>query len=160
MPARLLATVAQSHARQLALCGELERVADGLPGDVDRQHCLHLARAVCRTVSDAHAVEERILFPAVEAARAERPEAAASVERLRWEHMSDLCFAEEIHDALLDLGRGEERSAPEAVGYMLRGFFEGVRRHVAFERELLAPLLAAALGVNGAIAGGISRSAP
>jgi hypothetical protein len=33
----------------------------------------------------------------------------------------------------------------DAAGYMLRGFFEGVRRHVAFEREMLAPLMKLAL---------------
>ncbi|NDW04440.1 hypothetical protein GTK09_08345 [Jiella sp. 40Bstr34] len=32
--------------------------------------------------------------------------------------------------------------AAEALGYMLRGFFEGLRRHIAFEEEHLVPLLA------------------
>ena len=32
--------------------------------------------------------------------------------------------------------------AAETLGYMLRGFFEGLRRHIAFEEEHLVPLLA------------------
>ncbi|PZO81920.1 MAG: hemerythrin domain-containing protein [Mesorhizobium amorphae] len=151
MPARIMKQVAQSHARQLALCGELEALADSLPANVDRQRCLHLARAVCRTVTEAQAVEETVLLPAVEAAGLAQPAMRETADRLRWEHMSDLCVAEEIREALLSLGKGEARApAPEALGYLLRGFFEGVRRHIAFERELLAPQF---------LAGAVSRSA-
>ncbi|MNL85495.1 hypothetical protein D3C87_2138230 [compost metagenome] len=39
-------------------------------------------------------------------------------------------------DALLKLGSGATVNM-EATGYMLRGFFEGMRRHIAFEREFL-----------------------
>ncbi|MBO0903834.1 hemerythrin domain-containing protein [Jiella sonneratiae] len=45
--------------------------------------------------------------------------------------------------------RGMPAAAPgvadpvaEVLGYMLRGFFEGLRRHIAFEEEHLLPLLA------------------
>ena len=140
MPERTIAQVADSHVRQLALCLELERVADSLPGNIDRQRCLYLARAVCRTVADGHSLEERNLFPVVEARLVQLADVSSTIERLRWEHMADLCVAEEIRDALMQLGRGEEGPSPETLGYLLRGFFEGVRRHVAFERELLALL--------------------
>ncbi len=42
---------------------------------------------------------------------------------------------------LADL-RGHADPVAEALGYMLRGFFEGLRRHIAFEEEHLVPLLA------------------
>ncbi len=42
---------------------------------------------------------------------------------------------------LSDVG-GHADPAAEALGYMLRGFFEGLRRHIAFEEEHLVPLLA------------------
>ncbi len=29
----------------------------------------------------------------------------------------------------------------EKLGYMLRGFFTGVRRHLAFEREYILPII-------------------
>ena len=40
--------------------------------------------------------------------------------------------------------RPEPDPLAEALGYMLRGFFEGLRRHIAFEEEHLVPLLATA----------------
>ncbi|WAP67178.1 hemerythrin domain-containing protein [Jiella pelagia] len=36
---------------------------------------------------------------------------------------------------------GRADPVAEALGYMLRGFFEGLRRHIAFEEEHLVPLL-------------------
>ncbi|MBL8579127.1 MAG: hemerythrin domain-containing protein [Mesorhizobium sp.] len=140
-----LALISQSHARQLALCDDLETIADGLPGNVNRQLCLHLARAVCPTVAAAHEVEERVLFAAVKTLSTTLPDIESTIERLRWEHFEDMCFAEELHDSLLSIGRGEPSMTPEAAGYMLRGFFESVRRHIAFEREMLSPLMELAL---------------
>lgn len=140
------ALIVQAHASQIALCAQLEAVADGLPSHIDRQQCLLLARAVCPTVAAAQSLEERVLFPAISTLAETMPELKHTLERLRWEHFEDMCFAEELHDALLAMGRGEPTLDAEATGYMLRGFFESVRRHVAFEREMLLPL--------------ISRSAP
>lgn len=43
--------------------------------------------------------------------------------------------------------RGDRDSAgdrpynAEAIGFMLRGFFEGLRRHIAFEREHVLPMI-------------------
>ncbi len=140
-----LALIAQSHACQLALCEDLEAIADGLPVNVNRQLCLHLARVVCPTVAAAHEVEERVLFPAVQRLSSSLTDLDGTIERLRWEHFEDMCFAEELHDALLSIGRGEPKMTADAAGYMLRGFFEGVRRHVAFEQEMLAPLMQLAM---------------
>lgn len=133
--------VAASHRRQLALCAELEGIADSLPDRVDTQRCLHLARALCPIVMEAQALEERVLFSRFGDLEPFLPDLAASIERLRWEHFEDLCFGEEIRDALYDLGRGEAGIGGDTLGYMLRGFFEGLRRHVAFEREVLVPYL-------------------
>ncbi|MEP9387983.1 hemerythrin domain-containing protein [Mesorhizobium sp. KR9-304] len=144
-----LTLVAQSHARQMALCEDLEAIADGLPGNVNHQLCLHLARVVCPTIAAAHEVEERVLFPAVQTLSATLPDLDNTIERLRWEHFEDMSFAEELHDALLSIGRGEPKMTAEAAGYMLRGFFESVRRHVAFEREMLSPLMQLALRKAG-----------
>ncbi|MBS9721579.1 hemerythrin domain-containing protein [Tianweitania sp. BSSL-BM11] len=136
-----LSSLGTSHDDMLQLCNQLETIADSLPSNVDRQHCLHVARAVCRTVVDAHRLEEAVLFPALEPLSATLKTMPATLERLRYEHYEDLCFAEEVADTLLGLGKGENRLSSDAAGYMLRGFFESVRRHIAFERELLTPLL-------------------
>ena len=41
---------------------------------------------------------------------------------------------------LRSYGESRPNLAPDAAGFMLRGFFESLRRHVAFERQLLVPL--------------------
>ena len=124
----------EAFAVQLRLCRQLEDVADSLPARLDRQLCLHLSRLVGPVVRQAHAAEEKHLFPAVKAGLAHGP---AVVERLRLEHMEDECFAEEVQHELMRLGRGDPSVVPEATGYMLRGFFEGIRRHIHHEAELL-----------------------
>jgi len=140
--ARENAMVTRCHDALLLLCDELEALADSLPSGADHQRCLHLARAVYPIVASSQKVEEALLLAPLTSLAANLPDVPTTLERLRFEHHSDLCFAEELNDVLLAFGRGENLIAPDAVGYMLRAFFESVRRHVAFEREILVPLLA------------------
>ena len=127
--------------RQMNLCDELEGLADRLPGQIDRQTCLHLARMIGPLIKNAHLAEEEHLFPNVTAAHERGGEV---VENLRLEHVEDECFADEVQYELLQMGKGLPVLAPEATGYMLRGFFEGIRRHIRYELELLATLRPAA----------------
>ena len=136
------AIVRRCHKALLLLCDALEALADSLPYGADRQRCLHLARAVYPLVASSQKVEEALLLAPLACLAAKLPDVPATLERLRFEHHSDLCFAEELNGVLLAFGRGEDLIAPDAVGYMLRAFFESVRRHVAFEKEVLVPLLA------------------
>ena len=125
----------QAFDRQLKLCDDLEAVADSLPLRTDRQFCLHVARQVTRVLTDAHAAEEVFLFPLLmDRGRQIGDEVVA---RLRLEHTEDECFAEEVQHELLQLGQGLPVMPPEAIGYMLRGFFAGIRRHLRHEMELL-----------------------
>jgi hemerythrin-like domain-containing protein len=120
--------------RQMGLCDLLESVADSLPARLDRQQCLHIARMIGPLIKQAHAAEEAMLFPHL----AVGLDGCELVERLRLEHIEDECFAEEVQFELLQLGKGQPVLAPEATGYMLRGFFEGMRRHIRHELELIA----------------------
>ena len=127
----------EAFAQQMSLCDLLERMADSLPAGVDRQQSLMLARLVGPLLRGAHRTEERYLFPRLLVAHTDGDEL---VERLRLEHIEDTCFAEEVQEELMLLGQGRPVLAPEATGYMLRGFFECIRRRVRHERELLARL--------------------
>lgn len=133
--------IMRCHDMQLLLCDELEALADSLPRSADRQRCLHLARTVRPLVASSHEIEEALLFDPLISLACRVPDLPSTLERLRFEHHSDLCFAEELHDVLLAFGRGKDLMTADAFGYMLRAFFEGVRRHVAFEKEILVPLL-------------------
>lgn len=126
----------RAHEEQLALCAELEEIADSLPSAVNRQKCIYAAKALGPLIQGIHRYEESILFPQLQADPRAGNQIDATLERLKFEHCEDECFAEELTDALLKLGSGD-RVNMEAIGYMLRGFFEGIRRHIAFEREYL-----------------------
>ena len=129
------------HKRQAHLCDALERIADELPSSVDNQHCLSVARRIFPTVRQAHEFEERVLFPVLEALPEPTDGLHDSLERLRFEHWEDESFAEELSESLREFGAGRNSDAGEKLAYMLRGFFEGLRRHMAFEAEHLLPLL-------------------
>ena len=128
---------------QHALCNELEAIADGLPDAIDREACLHAARAVLNVLSRSRAFEEERLFPTLAqlGPGLTHDTLGETLEHLRFEHLSDACFAEEVYETLMSFGRGAPCLPPSAAGYMLRGFFEGLRRHLTFEKAFVLPLL-------------------
>ncbi len=122
---------------QLSICRSLEDIADSLPANINRQKCIHAARAIGPLIKNIHHFEEHVLFPQIAAKFPENSDCAKTIERLKFEHFSDECFAEELIERLLQLGADTAEINMEATGYMLRGFFEGIKRHIAFEREHL-----------------------
>ncbi|TIS86053.1 MAG: hemerythrin domain-containing protein [Mesorhizobium sp.] len=129
----------RAHGQKLQLCDALEKIADALPG-VDRLQCLGTANAIVPLLRNIHQYEETIVFPAYEAAAGSNAN-LASTRRLRAEHVEDECFASEVTEILLAIGHGKTVENAEAIGFMLRGFFESMRRHIAFEREHVLPAI-------------------
>lgn len=137
-----LASVAtHAHAEMLRLCALLEEIADSLPSHIDAVKCLAIASELEPLIRGVHRFEEEALFPAYAEALKRRGRDGASLDRLRSEHVEDECFAGELTEALLALGRGAAAENPEALGFMLRGFFESKRRHIAFERDHVLPMI-------------------
>lgn len=134
------AVMKRAHLDKLQLCDALERIADTLP-NVDRLKCLGTANAIVPLLRNIHQYEETVIFPAYEATVAGSDATLASVRRLRAEHVEDECFAGEVTEILLAIGHGERLHNAEAVGFMLRGLFESLRRHIAFEREHVLPMI-------------------
>lgn len=137
----VLRCMKHAHDEKLRFCDMLEQIADALPNDVDRFKCLTVANALAPLMRSVHRFEEEVVFPAY--SRDCEENCSASLQRLATEHMADECFADEITEVLLSMGHGSPVENPEAVGFMLRGFFDSVRRHVAFEREHILPVIAA-----------------
>jgi hypothetical protein len=129
------------HGEQLELCRELEDIADSLPAEVNRQKCIYAAKAIGPLTMGAHRFEEDVLFPWVEQNVSGHPELAATLERLKFEHFEDECFIEELTDALLRLGAADPTLNAETIGYMLRGYFVSMRRHIAFEQDHLLAMV-------------------
>jgi hypothetical protein len=128
-------------AAQVELCGLLEALADALPDKIDVQSGLNLARTIYPTIRRIHVFEEETVFPFLFVVSGSAADLAGSLERLRYEHMEDESLAEEIHDAITELVAGNRGSHASMLAYMLRGLFENLSRHVAFEREHLLPLV-------------------
>lgn len=126
--------------QQRQLCDALELIADSLPDSVDKALCMQTARMLPTIISSAHELEETGLFTALEHADIGSFDPGPTLERLRLEHAGDECFAEELSEVLMSWGRGAPANSAEAMGYMLRGFFEALRRHIATEEELAAML--------------------
>ncbi len=136
-----LAAFQQHHHLMMKLCDALEDFADCLPNQIDVQNCLALSRCVLPTIRNAQLMEETQLFPQLMQVYPDDSRLQASLDRLRQEHLEDDSFAEEIACLLHDCGCTGKPSNAESAGYMLRGFFASIRRHVAFENECLIPLI-------------------
>ncbi|MCH9808515.1 MAG: hemerythrin domain-containing protein [Alphaproteobacteria bacterium] len=128
------------HAAKLRLCECLENVADGLPHSVDvrvAENCIQILRAGL----PAHvALEEGVLFPLIRRRFRGDLATAQLLQQLELEHSSDDLFASEIADELELLAAVRTPRNPEMMGYMLRGFFTSLRRHVEWENAIVLSL--------------------
>jgi hemerythrin-like domain-containing protein len=132
--------MAQAHEEKLRLCVAIEAIADALPSAVDRVQCLRIANQLVPLLRHCHQYEEQTVFPVFERSDGpDRPARAASVRRLLAEHVEDECAAQDLTEALFEIGHGADIANPEALGFMLRAFFDSLRRHIAFEREYVLP---------------------
>jgi len=131
----------QHHNILMTLCSNLERIADSLPDISDTQECLVICRDIFPKVKKAHDFEEKVLFPLLHKGEQDKTLLDNNLERLCYEHWEDESFAEEISDVFRAYIDKPEKKDAEKLSYMLRGFFEGIRRHIAFETEYLLPML-------------------
>lgn len=126
------------HALQLELCDSLEFIADGLPDSFDRR----LVRSAATLLEEglAHYVrfEDEKLFPLV--LQRGEPSIGSVLKQLEGEHLRDQSFALEVAEELQCLCGSPACRNPEMLGYMLRGFFEGRRRHIAWENAVMIPV--------------------
>ncbi|WP_411036677.1 hemerythrin domain-containing protein [Shinella sp. BYT-45] len=127
----------KAHDAQLTLCQALEEIADSLPANINRQKCIYAAKSLIPLINGIHRYEEEALFPMLQGNGSGAGELAEAIARLKFEHVEDECFAEELTDTLTRLGSGDGTVNAEAAGYMLRGFFESIRRHIAFEQQFM-----------------------
>jgi len=135
-PHHRLEALEQTYGELLALCDGLETVADSLPHAVTPRMCLTLAASLEPMVARTHRLEEETLFPLLEASQGRQW--GPTLARLRAEHLADQSATAEVSEALHDLGSGRSALSPDAMGYLLRSFFDSMRRHVQSEQELIA----------------------
>ena len=135
-----LDVIASAHDLQFQVCDALERIADGLPGDVDRRLCNQAAIHLQYDLPRHHQDEEAGLFVILRERLGAGDEIGNILDRLAAEHLDDTDFAAEIAESLDIMGQGGKIANPDMTGYMLRGFFERYRRHIHWENTLIMPL--------------------
>lgn len=136
----LIAQFRSNHHEKLALCDRLEAIADSLPDNIDASLCSTTAKAIDPILSKAQEVEENKLYPALKKYYEDNFDQSHILDKLVAEHFEDRLFGEEVSEVLRSYGRGQPAQSADATGYMLRGFFEGLRRHMSYEEALLKPL--------------------
>lgn len=139
-PGSLLHVIEREHCAEMCLCNMLERLADALPEPLDTE-IASAGIATLRNCVRRHIVlEEHYLYPVL-VKRAKPGEFNADLlEHISREHASDESHAHEAADQMEEaLTRGRVPN-PEMLGYMLRGFFEARRRHIAWENAVVLPL--------------------
>lgn len=127
------------HQKLLGMCDCLERLADELPAISNKQECLLICRDIFPMIKSAHEFEENTLFPLLNKHEKRNDTLEKNLERLRYEHWEDESFAEEISEVFRAYLNKQDPKEAEKLAYMLRGFFEGIRRHIAFEKEYILP---------------------
>jgi ABC-type transporter Mla subunit MlaD len=130
------APLLESYDRVTAACDALEAIADGLPDRVAPGQCERALRDVAAAVRQMHACENDLLMPLlVDAHRSELHRIAGDLEQA---HLIDDESLAEVDEVLTALAAGQPILSTDATGYLLRAFFEGLRRHIGRERDLLA----------------------
>ncbi len=130
----------ECHQAQYRFCNFLESTADHLPEIFDPARLQSAIQLLRHDLPLHHQDESRGLFPLIQKHMRPDSEIEASIARLNDEHEGDEGFAGEIIELLETLLAGDaDVKTTAAAGYMLRGFFETTRRHIAFEDEVILP---------------------
>lgn len=131
--------IAREHAFQLELNKSLEFIADGLPDQVDRRLVKEVVAILSNGLEAHFQLEEHVLFPLLRRRAGGDAGLVAALDQLVAEHERDQDISAELVDELRVLAeRGRPRNA-EMLGYMLRGYFEGQRRHIEWENAVVLP---------------------
>lgn len=129
----------EEHSIFLDVCAVLENVADGLPDEADLCLAVKAADIVVRYQSDHYASESGVLFPALRQKVGSDHLIARILDQLDSHREQDVDVANEILDVLQSQRDGQRPANPGMIGYMLRHYFIGERRQIAWERRIVLP---------------------
>lgn len=126
------------HHMQRNLCADLERIADNLP-DLPSAHDVQHIEQRLSGYADRHLPQETELFRRLSGDAASSP-AARILKEIRHNHAVDAMHADDLSIELRRLS-GASRAVPAGeLAYMLRCFFDGCRRAMAYEELALLNL--------------------
>ncbi|WP_297109962.1 hemerythrin domain-containing protein [uncultured Devosia sp.] len=126
------------YERVTAACDGLEQIADALPDRVPAGQCARAASEAIVALKRMHECELALLLPGLAASPLrDVQKIAADIEQA---HKMDSEAVLEVQEVLLAFAAGRPILSADATGYLLRAFFEGLRRHIARQRDLIGLL--------------------
>jgi hypothetical protein len=138
----VLGWLAAVQERELNLCRLLEFIADALPSPPDRKIVAAAIPGLRVTVLRHEVILRQILLPRLRDSRSiPSKHIDATMQRLSRDNAMDMLLANDAAD-LLEASIADHAGQPNAgmLGFVLRGFFEGRRRHIEWEKAVLIPL--------------------
>ncbi len=140
-----IAALDMEHAHLLSLCDRLEEIADALPNNLDPYVFETVARELRTMLPRLHRHMQQLLFPLLKKRARQKDGMADIIAGFTHEQNMDAGYALGVLDILDRFASGQlpldhEPKDYEAVGYLLRGFFESLRRHLRWERFLVLRL--------------------
>lgn len=124
-------------SEQDQLCDSLEALADQLPDRIDTFAAANLAEKICSVLRSCQDLEEAEIFPVLLIRDADL---LRMINRLRAEHVEDEDHAILVAEAINQFVRDPARSGADRLGYCIRALFQPLRRHVAFDRNIVLQL--------------------
>ncbi|UFN49965.1 hemerythrin domain-containing protein [Roseomonas sp. OT10] len=134
-----IAALSADHVRLRALCDRLEGLADRLPALPAAEERGRIARQLATLVPCHQAMERAVLDDLFPEAR-EDPLGHALLDRIASQHALDELHAQDLGAVLDAADASGPPGGAAALGYMLRCFFDGCRRALAFEELSLITL--------------------
>ena len=126
------------HHKQRGLCADLEHIADNLPNLPSADDVRRIGERLAG-YADRHFPQEKELFQRLSGDTASAP-AARILKQIQHNHAVDEMHAEDLSVELRRLS-GAPRAVPAGeLAYMLRCFFDGRRRAMAYEELALLSL--------------------
>jgi len=128
--------------RELKLCSLLEDIADELPSPLNHTLAAPAVPGLRVVVPRHEVIVRQVLFPRLRKSWQENSdELDAMIERFSRDNAMDTLLAHDAADLLeASMADGGRVGNVGMLAYVLRGVFEGRRRHIEWEKAVLFPL--------------------
>ena len=135
---REIVLLVAEHGEQRQLCSMLERIADGLPEVPSPDAITDVGRQLSSYARRHFLLKERLFLRL--AGQANCPTSERILKEISHNHAIDAIHADDLAAELQRLSGAARVDHPGELAYMLRCFFDGCRRAIAFEELALLRL--------------------
>lgn len=135
-----LARIAETLKTKQWICDLVETIADSLP-EPSTLLCLRAACVLRNDLPRYLADAGQYLLPQLRARRSGSKWITRMLDQIEADHAQLEISIDEVADLLERIGMGKARHQERIVaGYALRCFFDGLRRQISWEQNLVLPL--------------------